>query len=304
MVSLYFFLSPQRCRISHRRQYASLLHWNLTIPPSLWPDRELRKYHCPCLALTPPPVAIRHLLLRNRCHPDGLHGVQSKARPNRNVPEEWVFSFQGTSGLSSLQSKFNKNPPVSRWPRRRTLVVLAGLPTVRFDFFSVLCSRIGAKKYPVSFPTRHRRRFYSVFCKLVPVYLLVTIWVTANVSKKQSSSQQIRQAVFSFGDICCSAILFYGFHQELWVTEILLHKIIRLHIMHPKICFTKFAWFFPERLNWSYAPSAWINQHFNFWSSNDIYHVNFLLICFTQSKFLSARIQNPYHRNLLIESFP
>ena len=46
------------------------------------------------------------------------------------------------------------------------------------------------------------------------------------------------------------------------------------------------------------------NQHFNFWSSNDIYHVNFLLICFTQSKFLSARIQNPYHRNLLIESFP
>ena len=35
MVSLYFFLSPQRCRISHRRQCASLLHWNLTIPPSL-----------------------------------------------------------------------------------------------------------------------------------------------------------------------------------------------------------------------------------------------------------------------------
>ena len=94
MVSLYFFLSPQRCRISHRRQCASLLHWNLTIPPSLWPDRELRKYHCPCLALTPPPVAIRHLLLRNRYRPDGLHGVQSKARPNRNVsvPEEWVFS--------------------------------------------------------------------------------------------------------------------------------------------------------------------------------------------------------------------
>ena len=135
MVSLYFFLSPQRCRISHRRQCASLLHWNLTIPPSLWPDRELRKYHCPCLALAPPPVAIRHLLLRNRYRPDGLHGVQSMARPNRNVPEEWVFSFQGTSGLSSLQSKFNKNPPVSRWPRRRTLVVLAGLHMVCFDFF-------------------------------------------------------------------------------------------------------------------------------------------------------------------------
>ena len=53
MVSLYFFLSPQRCRISHRRQCASLLHWNLTIPPSLWPDRELRKYHCPCFRRHP-----------------------------------------------------------------------------------------------------------------------------------------------------------------------------------------------------------------------------------------------------------
>lgn len=122
--------------------------------------------------------------------------------------------------------------------------------------------------------------------------------------KKQSSSQQIRQAVFSFGDICCSAILFYGFHQELWVTEILLHKIIRLHIMHPKICFTKFAWFFSRTLKLILCSFRMNNQHFNFWSSNDIYHVNFLLICFTQSKFLSARIQNPYHRNLLIESFP
>ena len=97
---------------------------------------------------------------------------------------------------------------------------LAGLPTVLFGFFSALCSRIEAKKYPVGFPTRHQRR----------------------------SSQQIRQAAFSFGDICCSAILFYGFHQELRITEILLHKIIRLHIMHPKICFTKFAWFFSRSL--------------------------------------------------------
>ena len=194
MVSLYFFLSPQRCRISHRRQCASLLHWNLTIPPSLWPDRELRKYHCPCLALAPPPVAIRHLLLRNRYRPDGLHGVQSMARPNRNVPEEWVFSFQGTSGLSSLQSKFNKNPPVSRWPRRRTLVVLAGLHMVCFDFFSVLCSRIGAKKIPRWFPNEASKTILS--------------HTTSHHASKD---------------------LFYK---------------IRL--------------FFPERLNWSYAPSAWI----------------------------------------------
>ena len=95
MVSLYFFLSPQRCRISHRRQCASLLHWNLTIPPSLWPDRELRKYHCPCLALTPPPVAIRHLLLRNRYRPDGLHGVQSKAWPNGMYLKNEYSVFKG-----------------------------------------------------------------------------------------------------------------------------------------------------------------------------------------------------------------
>ena len=36
---------------------------------------------------------------------------------------------------------------------------LAGLPTVRFGFFSALCSLIEAKKYPVGFPTRHQRRF-------------------------------------------------------------------------------------------------------------------------------------------------
>ncbi|MDY5670977.1 MAG: hypothetical protein SPF20_05650, partial [Prevotella sp.] len=36
---------------------AKQLHWRLTIPPSLWPDRELRKYHCTCRRSTPPPVA-------------------------------------------------------------------------------------------------------------------------------------------------------------------------------------------------------------------------------------------------------
>ena len=110
-----------------------------------------QRYPYPGPALTPPPVAIRHLLLRNRYRPDGLHGVQSKARPNRNVPKECVFSFQRTSGLSSLQSKFNKNPPVSRWPRRRTLVVLAGLPTVLFDFSVFYTAGMG-QKIPRWFP--------------------------------------------------------------------------------------------------------------------------------------------------------
>ena len=44
------------------------------------------------------------------------------------------------------------------------------LPTVRFDCSSALWSRIRAKKYPVGFPTRHQRRFYSVFCKLLSIF--------------------------------------------------------------------------------------------------------------------------------------
>ena len=68
--------------------------------------------------------------------------------------------------------------------------------------------------------------------------------------------------------------------------------------------FYKIRLFFSRTLKLIICSFCMNNQHFNFWSSNDIYHVNFLLICFTQSKFLSARIQNPYHRNLLIESLP
>ena len=63
-----------------------------------------------------------------------------------------VLFLQGTSGLSSLQSKFNKNPPISRWHRRRTLVVLAGLPTVRFDFSVFYTTSLAHKKIPRWFP--------------------------------------------------------------------------------------------------------------------------------------------------------
>lgn len=42
--------------------------------------------------------------------------------------------------IIAKESTFNKSSPIPRWPRRRTLVVLVGLPTVRFDFFSALCS--------------------------------------------------------------------------------------------------------------------------------------------------------------------
>lgn len=42
--------------------------------------------------------------------------------------------------IIAKESTFNKSSPITRWPRRRALVVLVGLPTVRFDFFSALCS--------------------------------------------------------------------------------------------------------------------------------------------------------------------
>ena len=107
---------------------------------------------------------------------------------------EWVFSFQGTFGLSSLQSKFNKNPPVSRWPRRRTLVVLAGLPTVRFDFSVFYTAGLGQKNTPLVSQRgiKDDSILFSVNCYSS---FLVTIWVTANASKS----------------LCCDAERFHGF---------------------------------------------------------------------------------------------
>ena len=42
-----------------RRLIANQPHGSLTLAPSLWPDRELRKYHYPLYPSSPPPVAIR-----------------------------------------------------------------------------------------------------------------------------------------------------------------------------------------------------------------------------------------------------
>ena len=54
--------------------------------------------------------------------------------------------------ISHYQLYFHKIPPLSRWPRRRTLVVLAGLPTVRFDFSVSYAAGLGQKKIPRWFP--------------------------------------------------------------------------------------------------------------------------------------------------------
>ena len=112
---------------------------------------------------------------------------------------------------------------------------------------------LGQKKYLVGFPTRHRRRFYPVFCKLVPVYLLVTIWVTANVSKKQRSSQQIRQAVFSFGDIAVLRYSFMAFTKSWGLLKYCFTKSYDFTSCIRRFVLQNSLGFFPERLNWSYA---------------------------------------------------
>ena len=55
--------SPRILALWSRQTAARLqLHRSSTFPPSLWPDRELRKYHCPSALVVARPVAIRSLL--------------------------------------------------------------------------------------------------------------------------------------------------------------------------------------------------------------------------------------------------
>ena len=64
---------------------------------------------------------------------------------------------------------------MSRWPHRRTLIVLAGLPTVRFDCFNVLCSLIEAKEYPVGLIGEKLYEKEIIFC--INCVRLSTGWV-------------------------------------------------------------------------------------------------------------------------------
>ena len=67
---LYLSSTPRIWREVIKRQTAYLLHGSLTLAPSLWTDRELRKYHCPLRMSLPTPIAIRLLPYRfNRSFP-------------------------------------------------------------------------------------------------------------------------------------------------------------------------------------------------------------------------------------------
>jgi len=45
------------------------------------------------------------------------------------------------------------------------------------------------------------------------------------------------------------------------------------------------------------------NQHLYLRSSNNIDHINLLLIGFAKPKLFSPRVKNPYNRNLIFKSF-
>ena len=99
-------ICPRRpeSRESIRRRCAAPLHRNRTSPPSLWPGRELRKYHYSRFLSSPPPVAIRILSHGlNRSSLWSLGAPVKMAREIGNVPGDWIFSFQGTTNHDGLE---------------------------------------------------------------------------------------------------------------------------------------------------------------------------------------------------------
>lgn len=111
-------ICPRRpeSRENIRRRCAAPLHRNRTSPPSLWPGRELRKYHCPQHLSSPPPGAAR--LLSCKFYRSPVSGVSAHSRKRLrgsahsvgNVPDAWIFSFQGSLSRKALR-KLNLRIP-------------------------------------------------------------------------------------------------------------------------------------------------------------------------------------------------
>ena len=73
-----FVLDTPNMTGSHQAADCLSAPWSLTLAPSLWTDRELRKYHCPLHMSLPTPIAIRLLPYRfNRSFPQ--NGVPEKS---------------------------------------------------------------------------------------------------------------------------------------------------------------------------------------------------------------------------------
>ena len=91
----------------HQMAVCELLHRNRTSPPSLWPGRELRKYHCPCRISSPPPGADLTFAPANRSDPYNHYGVPAKASFHSNVSDECIFSCKFVSGASTAYKKYS-----------------------------------------------------------------------------------------------------------------------------------------------------------------------------------------------------
>lgn len=75
-----------------RRLTANQPHGNLTLAPSLWPDRELRKYHYLLHQSSPPPGAARIIRIGwlARLQAGGSQRAYGLALGTGNVPDEWL----------------------------------------------------------------------------------------------------------------------------------------------------------------------------------------------------------------------
>ncbi len=99
------------------------VHRNLTSPPSLWPSRELRKYHYSLCLSSPPPEAIRFLLYRlNRSLPKGRswrtynHGLRFPSTQVMYLKNVYsIFKVQG-GFVSPLTTQRTKKPKNSKLP--------------------------------------------------------------------------------------------------------------------------------------------------------------------------------------------
>ena len=134
-------ICPRRpeSRENIRRRCAAPLHRNLTSLPSLWPGRELRKYHYPCVshgqAGSNPALAGFGCIARSSGAPHKVKRLCGERRSsvvielsrlrgseryaacsdevvalrlpwlvnNRNVPDAWIFSFQSALSCVALR---------------------------------------------------------------------------------------------------------------------------------------------------------------------------------------------------------
>ena len=129
----------------------------------------------------------------------GFHGVQSKARPKQECTEEWVFSFQGTSGLSvPYKVSLTRILRFRVGSRRR----IFGCPcrTTYGSFWLFQCSVQPDWGENTPLVSQRGIKDDSILFS-VNWYPFISWWPFESrlMYQKQRSSQQIRQAVFSFG---------------------------------------------------------------------------------------------------------